>query len=75
MDARDRAIDNIFIERFQRTIKYDYVYLNPAENGGEFYQGVNRFIKKYKPRKHQGINRVKPNEMFAIEKENKLNSA
>lgn len=75
MDGKGRAIDNIFIERFWRTIKYDYVYLNPAENGVVLYQGISRFIKKYNHRKHQGINRVKPSEMFAIEKENKLNSA
>ena len=71
MDGKGRAIDNIFIERFWRTIKYDYVYLNPAENGVELYQGISRFIKKYNHRKHQGINRVKPSEMFAIKKENK----
>ena len=75
MDGKGRAIDNIFIERFWRTIKYDYVYLNPAENGVVLYQGISRFIKKYNHRKHQGINRVKPSEMFAIKKENKLNSA
>ena len=75
MDGKGRAIDNIFIERFWRTIKYDYVYLNPAENGVELYQGISRFIKKYNHRKHQRISRVKPSEMFAIEKENKLNSA
>ncbi|MDO9153311.1 MAG: hypothetical protein Q7U47_06340, partial [Paludibacter sp.] len=32
MDGRRRAIDNIYIERFWRTIKQDYVYMNPCEN-------------------------------------------
>lgn len=30
MDGKGRATDNIFVERFFRTIKYDYIYLNPA---------------------------------------------
>ena len=29
MDGRDRAKDNIWIERFWRTIKYDYIYIQP----------------------------------------------
>ena len=33
MDGKGRAIDNIFIERFWRTLKYDYVYLHPASDG------------------------------------------
>jgi len=32
MDGVGRAIDNVFIERLWRTIKYDHIYLNPAEN-------------------------------------------
>jgi putative transposase len=35
MDGRGRATDNIFIERFWRTLKQDYVYLHPAESGTE----------------------------------------
>jgi len=31
MDGKGRAKDNIYIERFWRSIKYDYIYLNPAE--------------------------------------------
>jgi len=38
MDGKRRAIDNIYIERFWMTIKRDYVYLNPCENGIELYQ-------------------------------------
>ena len=30
MDGKGRALDNIYIERFQRTIKYQHMYLNPA---------------------------------------------
>lgn len=75
MDGQGRAKDNIFIERFWRTIKYDYIYLNPAENGLELYQGIDVFIKEYNNRKHQGIDRQKPIKLFATERKNKLKSA
>jgi len=32
MDGKGRCKDNIWIERFWRTIKQEYVYLNPAES-------------------------------------------
>jgi putative transposase len=51
MDGKGRAIDNIFIERLWRTVKQDYVYLNPASNGRELYQGLNNFFTQYNTRK------------------------
>lgn len=44
MDGRGRAKDNIWIERFWRTIKYEYIYITVEENGAGLYQGVKRFI-------------------------------
>lgn len=61
MDGRGRAIDNIFIERFWRTLKQRYVYLNPAKNGVELYHGIEAFMTKYNNRRHQGIGRIAPN--------------
>lgn len=75
MDGKGRAIDNIYIERFWRSIKYDYIYLNPAENGMELYRGIDNFIRKYNRRKHQGIGRVKPIKLYATKRKNKLKSA
>ena len=61
MDGKGRAIDNIFIERLWRTVKQDYVYLNPAQNGWELYQGLNNFFIDYNTKKtHQGIGRKIP---------------
>jgi len=64
MDGKGRATDNAFIERWFRTIKQKHIYLNPAENGLELYQGVDKFVKKYNHRRHQGINRRKPIELY-----------
>ncbi len=61
MDGKGRAIDNIFIERLWRTVKQDYVYLYPASNGMELYQGLKEFFTYYNTRKtHQGIGRQIP---------------
>jgi putative transposase len=65
MDGKGRAIDNIFIERFWRTLKYDYVYLHPASDGLELYQGIKEFINYYNNKLcHQGIDRKIPAELY-----------
>jgi len=59
------AIDNIFIERFWRSLKYDYVYLNPANDGLELYQGLKKYISYYNYElHHQGIGRRIPAELY-----------
>ena len=75
MDGKGRATDNIYIERFFRTIKYDYIYLNPVESGLELYEGIQDFIKGYNKRSHQGINNQKPKDLFNFELTNQLKSA
>jgi putative transposase len=56
MDGRGRAKDNIYIERFWRTIKHDYIYRNPSENGTELWCGMDRFIQFYnEKRPHQSL--------------------
>lgn len=47
MDGRGRARDNIWIERFWRTIKRGYVYLHPAADGHELHHGVRDYIHYY----------------------------
>ena len=54
MDGKGRALDNIYIERFWRSIKYRHIYLNPVEDGLELYRGIGLWINKYNNRKHQG---------------------
>ncbi len=65
MDGKGRAIDNIFIERFWRSLKYDYVYLHPANDGLELYQGVKEYIHYYNhDLHHQGIERRIPADLY-----------
>lgn len=61
MDGKGRATDNIFIERLWRTVKQDYVYLHPADDGIELYHGLKKFLEFYNHEKtHQGIGRKRP---------------
>jgi putative transposase len=65
MDGKGRAIDNIFIERLWRTVKQDYVYLHPAENGSDLYRGLRSFFDYYNTTKsHQGIGRISPEKLY-----------
>lgn len=65
MDGKGRFIDNIFIERFWRSIKHDYVYLRPAGDGIELYQGIKNYISYYNHElHHQGIGRRIPADLY-----------
>jgi putative transposase len=56
MDGKGRAKDNIFVERLWRTVKYEHVYPNPAEDGLALYTGLRDFFHWYNTkRRHQGI--------------------
>ncbi len=61
MDGKGRAIDNVWIERFFRTIKHDRIYLNPPEDGAELYKECDEFINYYNnKRSHSSIGKIAP---------------
>jgi len=61
MDGRGRYKDNIWIERFWRTVKQEYIYLNPTDDCGELRRGIGHFIDYYNyKRPHQGIHGLIP---------------
>ena len=65
MDGKGRALDNVYIERLWRTVKRDYVYLHPASDGWELYQGLASFFEMYNYEKHhQGIDRQIPAQLY-----------
>jgi len=65
MDGKGRATDNIYIERFWGTIKRDYIYLHPQQDGLEMYQGINQYINYYNNvQAHQGIDRRVPVSLY-----------
>ena len=61
MDGRGRCKDNIWIERFWRTIKTEYVYINPVDTVRELRLGIAQYIEYYNNRRpHQGIGHQLP---------------
>ncbi|MBC7349484.1 MAG: IS3 family transposase [Candidatus Aminicenantes bacterium] len=56
MDGKGRVIDNIFIERFWRTLKYEEVYTKCYETVAECRASIGEFIRKYnEERLHQSL--------------------
>jgi len=65
MDGKGRATDNIFVERLWRSLKYEYVYLNPAADGVVLYEGISWYINFYNTRRvHQNLGYRVPVEVF-----------
>lgn len=61
MDSVGRAIDNIIIERFFRTFKYEDIYLNRYGSIKELKKGVDKYIYFYNhKRKHSSLNKKTP---------------
>jgi putative transposase len=61
MDGKGRAIDNVFIERLWRSVKYESIYLNPPNSGIDLYKQLNTYFYFYNnQRRHQGINNQIP---------------
>ena len=65
MDGKGRCQDNIYIERFWRTIKYEAIYLNDYNNYKELYLGIKNYINFYnKIRPHQSLNYQTPETVY-----------
>ena len=67
MDGRGRAFDNIFVERFWRSLKYEEVYLHAYRDGREAYEGIERFVSRYCfERPHQALGYQTPYEVYRL---------
>lgn len=65
MDGRGRWMDNVFIERLWRSLKYECVYLNAFEIGSELRAGLGRWISYYNgQRPHSRLAGRTPDEMY-----------
>ncbi len=65
MDGRGRAFDNIFVERFWRSVKHEDVYLNGYANMGELMLGLTAYIIFYNDeRTHQSLGYNTPSEVY-----------
>lgn len=65
MDGKGRWIDNVIIERFWRTIKYEDIYLKSYENGIELEKGISAYIDRYNMfRPHESHGEATPEEVY-----------
>ena len=76
MDGRGRAMDNIFIERLWRSVKYEEVYINDYEAVPDAKEGINRYMNFYnQERPHQSLDYKTPAEVyFDIDNQNRETS-
>jgi putative transposase len=65
MDGRGRWADNVFIERFWRTIKYEHVLLYSFDTVRQLKQSVGEFIEIYNTKRlHQSLGYKTPAEVY-----------
>jgi len=65
MDGRGRWLDNVFIERLWRSLKYECVILHAFETGSEARLGICRWIEYYnQQRAHSTQGAQRPNEVY-----------
>lgn len=67
MDGKGRALDNIFVERLWRSVKYEDIYLNVYENGLTLWKGLDKYFKFYNNvRLHQSLEYQTPKQKYVL---------
>jgi len=65
MDGKGRALDNVYIERLWRTVKYEHVFIWSFENVLELKESLKGFFYKYNNlRGHQSLKGMTPNDVY-----------
>ena len=66
MDGRGRALDNIFVERLWRSVKYEDIYLKGYSTLGQLFVGLTQYFAFYNnERPHQGLGNGTPGAVYA----------
>ena len=67
MDGRGRALDNVFVERLWRTVKYEDIYIRGYETAPELHRGLARYFGFYNgERLHQSLDYRTPAAAYRI---------
>lgn len=67
MDGKGRCLDNVWVERFWRTIKYEYLFLYEHKTTLELYTGIKSYINYYNSeRVHSSLEYLTPNEVYSV---------
>lgn len=68
MDGRRRALDNVFVERLWRTVKYEEVYLKDYDDAWEAESSLTDYFMFYcHERRHQSLGKRTPAEVYGVE--------
>lgn len=65
MNGKGRSLDNVYIERFWRTLKYEDIYLKGYMDMKECFKGIKSFIDRYNDRRrHSSLENHTPSEVY-----------
>ena len=65
MDGRGRALDNVFVERLWRSVKYEYIYIKDYEQVAELVAGLTAYFHFYnEERPHQSLDYRTPGVVY-----------
>jgi putative transposase len=65
MDGKGRWLDNVIIERFWRSIKYEDIYLKSYENAWDLESGIIAYMNRYNTRRpHQSLDNETPENVY-----------
>jgi len=65
MDGKGRALDNVFVERLWRSVKYEDVYLNDYASMKEAKEGLKKYFSFYNEQRfHQGLDGRTPDQVY-----------
>ena len=65
MDGKGRCLDNVFVERLWRTVKYEDIYLKRYEAVPELHAGLSAYFPFYnEERPHQSLGYRSPAEVY-----------
>ena len=67
MDGRGRALDNVFIERLWRSLKYELIYPGDFASGADLFPALDRYFHFYNyQRPHQALGYRTPADLFPL---------
>jgi putative transposase len=65
MDGKGRWVDNVFVERLWRSLKYEEVYLKAYDTVAEARLGIGNYFRFYnRERRHQSLERQTPDQVY-----------
>jgi putative transposase len=75
MDGRGRALDNVFIERLWRSLKYELIYPGDFSNGADLFSALECYFHFYNhQRPHQALGYRTPSDLFPHRHKRKTSS-